>query len=218
MYVTKQPVVRPTPGPPHLLFGRYFATFEEAKEAIDSVARDVGMALVIHQKKPNASNPTRITLRCSKGRAFVPVAKHAHESKRRGTSTPPSSSSSTPSNMTLGLRQVAVNDSYEPGTQMQRGYQRIFQRLEDTEDAGTSSDALIHVDDDDDGDALTEAQELTQGAASGLAAAALAALEGIASDGGEPENLDLQSAVQFEGDFDQRAFAVDQDWIDDFGV
>ncbi|KAG5742604.1 hypothetical protein H9Q72_014550, partial [Fusarium xylarioides] len=95
-----------------------------------------------------------------------------------------SSSSSTPSNTTLGLHQVADNDSYEPGTQMQRSYQRVFQHLEDTEDIGASSDAPICLDDDN-------PQELTQNTAAGIAMAALAALEGIGLDGGEPGDLNL---------------------------
>ncbi|KAG5742416.1 hypothetical protein H9Q72_014612, partial [Fusarium xylarioides] len=59
-------------------------------------------------------------------------------------------------------------------------------------------------------------QELTQNTAAGIAMAALAALEGIGLDGGEPGDLNLEAAVQFEGRLDQKALAVDQDWVDEF--
>lgn len=67
---------------------RQFPSFEAARDAIDEVAKQVGFSLVIKDKKPNAANPRRVTLRCAKGRPRTSQANEAiHESKRRKTST-----------------------------------------------------------------------------------------------------------------------------------
>ena len=70
------------------IYGVEYLSFEAAHEAIDDIAKHAGFSLVIKDKKPNAINPKRVTLRCAKGRPSISYANEAiHESKRRKTSS-----------------------------------------------------------------------------------------------------------------------------------
>ena len=70
------------------LQGQNFSSFEVARKAIDEAGKAEGFSLVIRTKRPNAANPTSVSLCCSKGRKWASQANEAiHTSKRRKTSS-----------------------------------------------------------------------------------------------------------------------------------
>lgn len=70
------------------LYDRSFDTWQAAQKAATDWGEEFGYTFAIHTKKPNATEPTVIIFRCSKGRPFVTSQrKHVPDSKRRQTST-----------------------------------------------------------------------------------------------------------------------------------
>lgn len=63
-----------------------FSSLVEAQAACDNAARSQGFALAIATKKPNATEPSYVCLRCSKGRKYTSRGNEAI-AKRRKTST-----------------------------------------------------------------------------------------------------------------------------------
>ncbi|TFB03261.1 hypothetical protein CCMA1212_004256 [Trichoderma ghanense] len=71
-----------------VVFGRPFDDWEEAVAHVKQVGKLNGYDLVIHSKRPNATNLHTIVMRCGKGRPYISSAKEdTHESKRRRTSS-----------------------------------------------------------------------------------------------------------------------------------
>ncbi|KAG6224865.1 hypothetical protein E4U25_008394 [Claviceps purpurea] len=52
------------------LYRQTFSSLEAIKAAINSTCEDLGFSVVTHQSLPNATNPSRIQLRCCKGRRY----------------------------------------------------------------------------------------------------------------------------------------------------
>ena len=77
-------ILGPTCGPLPA-YGTVYDTLEQLIESCKSHAVVNGYALVIEYKKPNATNPTRVVLRCSRGRSYRPNkrSEKTDESKKR---------------------------------------------------------------------------------------------------------------------------------------
>lgn len=69
------------------LRSRSFASWEEAQEACDALARAQGFALVVATKKPSAAAPSYVYLRCSKGRKYVDRGGQQAADRRRRSSS-----------------------------------------------------------------------------------------------------------------------------------
>ncbi|KAG6201606.1 hypothetical protein E4U35_005702 [Claviceps purpurea] len=52
------------------LYRQTFSSLEAIKAAINSTCEDLGFSVVTHRSLPNATNPSRIQLRCCKGRRY----------------------------------------------------------------------------------------------------------------------------------------------------
>lgn len=53
------------------LYRKKFTSLDDIKQAIQSTAQELGFAVVTHRSYPNATKPSRIVLRCRKGRRYV---------------------------------------------------------------------------------------------------------------------------------------------------
>ncbi|KAG6115758.1 hypothetical protein E4U13_002474 [Claviceps humidiphila] len=110
---------------------------------------DLGFSVVTHRSLPNATNPSRIQLRCCKGRRDLSLFEHvqaAEEAEARlhretlnaskaPSSTAPAAIHTTRLSTTaIGLQRLEAGDSYEPGTVQPRAYMRAVNQIEDIED------------------------------------------------------------------------------------
>ena len=77
-------IMGPTCGPLST-YGSVYDSLEQLIESCKSHAIVNGYALVIDSKKPNATNPIRVVLRCSRGRSYRPDkrSEETDESKKR---------------------------------------------------------------------------------------------------------------------------------------
>lgn len=85
------------------LYGKKFNDLNELKRALKSASHDLGFAVVVHKSYPNAKYPSRIMLRCCKGRLYK--SQHnvdAHPSKSRLSTS--SQMTGCPFRLTIAVR------------------------------------------------------------------------------------------------------------------